>query len=236
MTFSIVTVLCDHDLYAVSKTLSSLQNKVSYPLSLEKAMAVHSSTLACKVPWTEEPGSLQSMGSQRVGHDWATLLYLPLMPGFPVGSDGKESACQCQAHKRCGLDPWVSKMPWRRKWQPTPVFLPGELHGPEEPGGLWPIESQRVRHDWSDLGKESEVAQLCPTLCDPMDCRLPGSSIHGIFQARILEWVAISFLSWWAMPSSVQFSSVSQLCLNLYNPMNLSTPGLPIHHQFPEFT
>ena len=39
----------------------------------------------------------------------------------------------------------------------------------------------------------SEVAQSCPTLCDPMDCSLPGSSIHGIFQARVLEWVAISF-------------------------------------------
>ena len=41
--------------------------------------------------------------------------------------------------------------------------------------------------------KWSEVAQLCLTLCDPMDCSLPGSSIHGIFQARILEWVVISF-------------------------------------------
>ena len=40
---------------------------------------------------------------------------------------------------------------------------------------------------------ESEVVQLCPTLRDPMDCSLPGSSIHGIFQARVLEWVAISF-------------------------------------------
>ena len=40
---------------------------------------------------------------------------------------------------------------------------------------------------------ESEVAQSCLTLCDPMDCSLPGSSIHGIFQTRILEWVAISF-------------------------------------------
>ena len=40
---------------------------------------------------------------------------------------------------------------------------------------------------------ESEVAQLCPTLYDPMDCSLPGSSVHGIFQARVLEWVAISF-------------------------------------------
>ena len=41
--------------------------------------------------------------------------------------------------------------------------------------------------------KESEVAQSCPTLCDPMDCSPPGSSVHGIFQARVLEWVAISF-------------------------------------------
>ena len=40
---------------------------------------------------------------------------------------------------------------------------------------------------------ESEVAQSCPTLCDPVDCSLPGSSVHGILQARILEWVAISF-------------------------------------------
>ena len=40
---------------------------------------------------------------------------------------------------------------------------------------------------------KSEVAQSCPTLCDPMDCSLPGFSVHGIFQARILEWVAISF-------------------------------------------
>ena len=43
---------------------------------------------------------------------------------------------------------------------------------------------------------ESEVAQLCPTLSNPMDCSLPGSSIHGIFQARVLEWVAIAFSAW----------------------------------------
>ena len=43
------------------------------------------------------------------------------------------------------------------------------------------------------LESESEVAQLCPTLCDPMDCSLSGSSVHGIFQARMLEWIAISF-------------------------------------------
>ena len=43
------------------------------------------------------------------------------------------------------------------------------------------------------LESESEVAQSCPTLCNPMDCSLPGFSVHGIFQARVLEWVAISF-------------------------------------------
>ena len=43
--------------------------------------------------------------------------------------------------------------------------------------------------------RESEVAQSCPTLCDPMDCSLPGSSVHGIFQARVLEWGAIAFSS-----------------------------------------
>jgi len=62
-------------------------------------MAPHSSTLACKIPWMEEPGRLQSMRSQRVGHDWATSLSL------------------------------FTFMHWRRKWQPTPVFLPGESQG-----------------------------------------------------------------------------------------------------------
>ena len=65
----------------------------------EKAMAPHSSTLAWEIPWAEEPGRLQSMGSLRVGHNWATSLSL------------------------------FTFMHWRRKWQPTPVFLPGESQG-----------------------------------------------------------------------------------------------------------
>ena len=66
----------------------------------EKAMAPHSSTLAWKTPWMEEPGKLQSMGSLRVGDDGATSLSL------------------------------FTFMHWRRKWHPTPVFLPGESQGP----------------------------------------------------------------------------------------------------------
>ena len=62
--------------------------------------------------------------------------------GFPGGSDGKASASNAGDP---GFDPWVGKIPWRRKWQPTPVFLPGKSHGQRNLVGY---RSQRVRHDW----------------------------------------------------------------------------------------
>ena len=49
--------------------------------------------------------------------------------GFPGGASGKESACLCRRGKRCGFDPRVGKIPWRRTWEPTLVFLPGKSHG-----------------------------------------------------------------------------------------------------------
>ena len=49
--------------------------------------------------------------------------------GFPDSTSGKEPACQCRRPKIPRFDPWVGKIPWRRAWQPTPVFLPGEPHG-----------------------------------------------------------------------------------------------------------
>ena len=51
------------------------------------------------------------------------------MWGLPGGASGKEPACQCGRRKRQGFDPWVGKIPWRRAWQPTPLFWPGESHG-----------------------------------------------------------------------------------------------------------
>ena len=48
--------------------------------------------------------------------------------GFPGSPSGKEPVCLCRRHERHGFDPWVQKIPWRRKWQPTPVVLPGEPH------------------------------------------------------------------------------------------------------------
>ena len=62
-------------------------------------------------------------------------LWAPGRLGFPSGSDSKESACQC---RKPGFDPWARKICWRRKWQPTPVFLPGEFHGQRRLEGYSP--------------------------------------------------------------------------------------------------
>ena len=74
--------------------------------------------------------------------------------------------------------------------------LAWRILGTGEPGGLLSMGSHRVRHDWSDLAAAAAVVELCPTLCDPLHYGPPGSFVHGISQARILEWVAVSFSSY----------------------------------------
>ena len=85
------------------------------------------------------------MGSQRVRHDWATKLNWTELNwtecygwGLPRWLSGKESTCPCRRCKRCGLDRWVRKIPWRRAWQPTPEFLPGESPGQRSLAGYSP--------------------------------------------------------------------------------------------------
>ena len=140
--------------------------RLRYMCHSEKAMAPHSSTPAWKIPWMEEPGRLQSMGSLRVGHDWATSLSLFTFllgegNGNPLqcsclenprdsgawwvavygvaqsrtrlkwlsssssstdAASGKEPVCQYRRCKKCGFDPWVWKIPWRRAWHPRQYF------------------------------------------------------------------------------------------------------------------
>ena len=71
---------------------------------------------------------------------------LTKLTGIPRWFSGKESACQC---RRRGFEPWVRKTSWRRKWQPTAVFLPGESHGQRSLGGYSPWGHKRVGHDWA---------------------------------------------------------------------------------------
>ena len=112
-----------------------------------------------------------------------------------------------------GLDGWMALLTqWTWVWANSERWWRTGKHGV-----LLSMGSQRVRHDWTTEQEQfhfclcpvnflsvyqsvilikwsaSEVAQSCPTLCDPMDCSLSGSSIHGIFQARLLEWIAIFF-------------------------------------------
>jgi len=64
--------------------------------------------------------------------------HLLMQLGFPGGASGKEHTCQYRKHKRREFDPWVRKIPWRRAWQPTPVFLPGKSHGQRRLAGYRP--------------------------------------------------------------------------------------------------
>ena len=70
--------------------------------------------------------------------------------GFPGGTSGKEPTCQCPRCRRCGFDPWAGKIPWRRAWQATPVFLPGTSNGLRSRLGCSPW-GHRVGLDWRDL-------------------------------------------------------------------------------------
>ena len=104
-------------------------------------MAPHSSTLAWKIPWAEDPGRLQSMGSLRVGHDWATSLSL------------------------------FTFMHWRRKWQPTPVFLPGESQGRGSLLGCSPRGCEEL--DTSErLHFHFSLSCIGEGNCNPLQCFL----------------------------------------------------------------
>ena len=106
---------------------------------LGKGMATHSSILAWRIPWTEEPGGLQSMGSQRVRHNWATK---------------------------------------HLTWLDNTTYPTSQ--------GTFPALGRLVC-----CVSRAKSLQSCPTLCDPMDCSPPGSSVQGILEARILEWGAM---------------------------------------------
>ena len=130
--------------------------------NLEKEMATHSSVVAWRIPGTGEPGGLPSMGSHRVKHDWSDLAVAAVAVsignlGLSRWHSGKESACQGRRHRRLrGFYPWVGKIPWRRKWHPTPVFLPGEFHGQQSLTGC-----NGVANSWTQLSAQACLLVMC---------------------------------------------------------------------------
>ena len=121
-------------------------------------MATHSSVLAWRILWTEEPGGLLSMGSHRVRHDRSNL------------------ACMHALEREMA------------------TYSSTRLENPRD-GGAWWAAVYAVAQSQTRLKRLSSSSrgstQSCPALCNPMDCSSPGSSAPGIFQARILEWIAM---------------------------------------------
>ena len=134
-------------------------------------MASHSITLAWKIPWTKEPGRLQSMGSLVVGHNWTMSLSL------------------------------FTFMHWRGKWQPTPLFLPGESQGWGILVGccLWGhAESDRTERchfhfSLSCIGEGNGNPLQCSCLENPRDGGAWWAAVYGVAQSRTrLKWLSSS--------------------------------------------
>ena len=128
----------------------------------EKAMATHSSTLAWKTPWAEEPGRLQSMGLLQVGHSWATSLSL------------------------------FTFRHWRRQWQPTPVLLPGKPHGQRSLVGCSPwgryksdmTERLHFHFSLSCIGEGNGNPLQCSCLENPRDGEACWATVYGVAQSQ----------------------------------------------------
>ena len=124
--------------------------KVSSPLLSQGFLVIHIverkwkwkllSHVQLYSPWNS-PGQNTGVGSLSLRMSQLAVIFC-----FPGGSEGNESACNAGDS---GLIPGSGRSPWRRKWQPTPVFLPRESPWTAEPGWLQSMGSQRIRHDWA---------------------------------------------------------------------------------------
>ena len=140
-------------------------------------MATHSSTLAWKIPWTEGPGRLQSMGSLGVGHNWATSLSL------------------------------FTFMHWRRKWQPTPVFLPGE----SQERAAWWAAVYGVAQSWIRLKRLSSSSSRKNTMLVNILMCVHMLSHFSCVWLFVTPWTVacqapLSILEWVAMYSSREYT------------------------------
>ena len=195
---------------------------------------------------SERDFCLQSLPLENFPHNTEGIA--PLLWGFPGASDGRESHLRCRIP---GFYPWVGKIPWRRTWQPTPVFLPGDSPWTEEPGGLCSMGSQRAGHNWAYAQVHSFAVMPKSYICPGPTCILWGSDYCLILKPKgpLNYKGCFSTLTLYREQlykeregrgkdiSREHFSSVQLLSrVRLCDPMNRSTPGLPVHHHLPEFT
>jgi len=155
---------------------------------LEQGMATYSSVLAWKIRWTEEPGRLQSMGLQRVRHDWATkhththtFIHTHIYITYQKLSPANLCGINTRTLQTGSLE--ISEVLFIN---PKEIMTCGIQSGTLSDASL-------VCHHSLKMGSlcARTLSRFSPTLCDPMDYSPPGSSVNRIFPARILEWGAM---------------------------------------------
>ena len=105
--------------------------------------------------------------------------------GFPRWLSGKESDCKC---RRCGFNPWVRKIPWRRKWQPTPVLLPAKPHGQRSLEGYSPGGHKRVGHD---LATKQQLWKIIQRFFRKLRVELPHSLAFSLLSIYLKKTKAL---------------------------------------------
>ena len=111
-------------------------------------------------------------------------MFSRVVRGFPGGTSGKEPTCQCRRPKRCGFSPWVRNSLWRRAWQSTPVFLPGESHRQRSLAGYSHKELDTTE---TSSTFSTEVSCFCWKFCPPLSlelltaCEVPPSLVFLCF-------------------------------------------------------
>ena len=118
---------------------------------------------------------------------WNCWLLLWVL-GFPGGTSGNEPTCQCRRRKRRGFSPWVGKIPWRRAWQPTPVFLPGESHGQRS---QW-ARANKVAKSQTRL-KQCILRVYQFLIINVNMCHLRGQSLNSRQRAALYTWCCLVF-------------------------------------------
>ena len=176
-----------------------------------------------------------ALGAWSLSH-WTTrevhygyfYVFSRLVKGFPGGTSGKEPTCQCRRRKRCRFDPWVGKIPWRRKGHPIPVVFPGKSHGQRNLVGYSPqgcnesdateVTWQACTHRLVTFLKPGEVATVRGFLCvlavhstlitQAVCSRDSIRGLHGSFCCcRLTMWVI-----WWSGWPQPSWLSGSVLC------------------------
>ena len=179
--------------------------------------------------------------------------------GFSGGARGKGPVCQCRRHKKCRFHPWARKIPWRRAWQPTPVFLPGESHGQRSLVG-YSVEESRTQlkrqcvraraHTHALLYGFShflthltlELSSLKVHLkCSLYSLKVALNSYSFQNQEAQKPWCPLPlgkrsirfcdnhFLDFLEFYNPYVYVLVAQSCSTCYNPMNCSLSGSSVH-------